>query len=168
MHRNYTLWSCQKVSETLTILNDNIYIRFGTKVFRRIIGILMGQTAHGLWLISDSSVQKETSWCLFSEEKQSEVTEDFESRYLDNLLYSDNNNFNGLISQIYPSELQLYKSNSSETESPFLNSHLSILDRFISCKIYDNHIDFDFEIVNFPYLDGDVPHEHPTVFIYCN
>ena len=28
----------------------------------------------------------------------------------------------------------------------------------ISCKIYDKHNDFYFEIVNSPYLDGDVPH----------
>ena len=34
---------------------------------------------------------------------------------------------------------------------------VSILDGFISCKIYDKRDDFDFEIVNFPYLDGDVP-----------
>ena len=34
---------------------------------------------------------------------------------------------------------------------------MSILDRFISCKIYGKHNDFDFEIVNFPNLDGDVP-----------
>ena len=34
---------------------------------------------------------------------------------------------------------------------------LSILDGFISCKIYDKRDDFDFEIVNFPHLDGDFP-----------
>ena len=28
---------------------------------------------------------------------------------------------------------------------------------FSSCKIYDKRDDFDFEIVNFPFLDGDVP-----------
>ena len=49
-----------------------------------------------------------------------------------------------------------------------LDLHLSILDRFISCKIYDKRDDFDFEIVNFPDLDGDVLVEHPTVFIYRN
>ena len=30
--------------------------------------------------------------------------------------------------------------------------------RLVSTKIYDKHDDFDFEIVNFPFLDGDVPH----------
>ena len=45
---------------------------------------------------------------------------------------------------------------SSETEAPFLDLHLSILDESISCKINDKRDDFDFDIVNFPYLDGDV------------
>ena len=58
---------------------------------------------------------------------------------------------------LVPSELQLNKTNSSETKAPFWGLHLSILDGFISCKIYDKRDDFDFEIVNFPYLDGDVP-----------
>ena len=39
----------------------------------------------------------------------------------------------------------------------FFFLHLSILDGFISCKIYDKRVDFDFEVVNFPYLDGEVP-----------
>ena len=65
-----------------------------------------------------------------SEEKQSEVTEAFRStsRYLDGLLNSDNNYFDGLTCQIYPSEVQLNKATSSETEAPFLDLHLFILD----------------------------------------
>ena len=41
-HRNYTLWSCQKVFEALTNLLDPIYIRYGTKLFIQIVGIPMG------------------------------------------------------------------------------------------------------------------------------
>ena len=40
--KNHTLWTCQKVCEALTFLLDNIYIRFGTKLFRQIVGIPMG------------------------------------------------------------------------------------------------------------------------------
>ena len=36
--------------------------------------------------------------------------------------------------------------------------HLSISNDIVSTKIYDIRDDFDFEIVNFPFLDGDVPH----------
>ena len=34
--------------------------------------------------------------------------------------------------------------------------HLSISNDIVSTKIYDKRDDFDFEIVNFPFLDGDV------------
>ena len=40
--RNYNLGSCQKVCEDITFLLDNIYIRFGSKLYRQIVGIPMG------------------------------------------------------------------------------------------------------------------------------
>ena len=54
-------------------------------------------------------------------------------------------------------ELQLNKANISDTETPFLDLHLSVANGFVSSKIYDKRDDFDFDIVNFPFLDGDVP-----------
>ena len=62
-----------------------------------------------------------------------------------------------MVNQIYPSELQLNKANTSDTEAPFLDLHLSISNGFVPSKIYDKRDDFDFDIVNFPFLDGDVP-----------
>ena len=38
-----------------------------------------------------------------------------------------------------------------------MDLHLSIYNGFVSSKIYDKRDDFDFDIVNFPFLDGDVP-----------
>ena len=40
--RGYHLWSCQNVCDALSFLLDNIYIRFGTKLYRQIVGIPMG------------------------------------------------------------------------------------------------------------------------------
>ena len=36
-----------------------------------------------------------------------------------------------------------------------------------STKIYDKQDDFNFEIVNFPFLDGDVPH-YPSYGVYIS
>ena len=90
-----------------------------------------------------------------SGDNQSDVIEAFNStsRYLDDLLNIDNNFFDSMVNRIYPSELQLNKANVSDTEASFLDLHLSITDGFVKTKIYD----FDFDIVNFPFLDGDVP-----------
>ena len=38
-----------------------------------------------------------------------------------------------------------------------MDLHLSISDGFVKTKIYDKRDDFDFDIVNFPFIDGDVP-----------
>ena len=94
-----------------------------------------------------------------SDVKQAEIIEAFKStsRYLDDLLNIDNPYFEGMVNRIYPPELQLNKANTSDTEAPFLDLRLSISNGFVSSKIYDKRDDFDFDIVNFPFLDGDVP-----------
>ena len=40
--KKYDLWSCQKVTDVLIYLLDNIYIRFGSKLYRQNVGIPMG------------------------------------------------------------------------------------------------------------------------------
>ena len=62
-----------------------------------------------------------------------------------------------MVCQIYPSELQLNKANTSDTEASFLDLHLSISNKTVSTKIYDKRDDFNFELVNFLILGGDVP-----------
>ena len=76
---------------------------------------------------------------------------------MDDVLNINNVYFDNMVGQIYPSELQLNKANTSDTEAAFLDLHLSISNYIVSNKIYDKRDDFDFEIVNFPLLDGDVP-----------
>ena len=62
-----------------------------------------------------------------------------------------------MVNRIYPPGLQLIKANTSDTEAPFLDLHLSISKGFVSSKVHAKRDDFDFDIVNFPFLDGDVP-----------
>ena len=60
--------------------------------------------------------------------------------------------FEGMVSQIYPAEQQLNKANTSDTKFLILDYlHLSILDGFVSSKIYYIRDDYDFDIVNFPF-----------------
>ena len=69
-----------------------------------------------------------------SADKDTEIIEAFNStsRYLDDLLNIDNTYFDGMVKQIYLSELHLNKANSSDTEDPFLDLHLTISDGFVS------------------------------------
>ena len=62
-----------------------------------------------------------------------------------------------MVDRIYPTELQLNRANFSDTVAPVLDLNLCISNGTVSTKIYDKRDDFDFDIVNFPFLDGDVP-----------
>ena len=91
-----------------------------------------------------------------SNKNQTDIIEAFNStsRYLDDLLNIDNPYFEQMVGQIYPTELQLNTANSSDTEAPFLDLNLSkITNGIVSSKIYDKRDYFNFEIVNFPFLD---------------
>ena len=76
---------------------------------------------------------------------------------MDDILNINNVYFDNMVSQIYPSELLLNKASTSDTQAAFLDLYLSISNDIISTKFYDKRDDFDFAIVNFPFLDGDVP-----------
>ena len=73
------------------------------------------------------------------------------SRYLDDILNINNVYSDNMVSQIYPSELLLNKANTSDTETAFLDLHLSISNDIVSTKIYDKLDDLNFEIDNFPF-----------------
>ena len=59
------------------------------------------------------------------------------------------------------------RSTRSLSQSFQLDLHHSIPNGFVSSKIYDKRDDFDFDIVNFPVLDGDVPH-HASYGVYIS
>ena len=72
-----------------------------------------------------------------------------------------------MVHRIYPAELQLNKANASDTEAAFLDLNLSIHNDMVSTKIYDKRDDFNFDIVNFAFLDGDVPRS-PSYGVYIS
>ena len=104
-----------------------------------------------------------------SDSNQADIIKSFysTSRYLDDLLNIDNPYFDRFVTQIYLSDVQLNNANRSEAEAPFLEVHLSISNGFVSSKIYNKRDDFDFDIVNFPFLDGDIPRA-PSYGVYIS
>ena len=125
----------------------------------QIIGILMGTNCAPLVADLFLFYYERDFMMSLSDVKQAEIIEAFKSisRCLDDLLNIDNPYFEGMVNRIYPPELQLNKANTFDTEAPFLDFDVSFSNGFVSSKIYDKRDDFDFDIVNFPFLDGDVP-----------
>ena len=58
-----------------------------------------------------------------SDDKQAGIIDAFNtaSRWLDDILNMNNAFFDNMVSQIYPSELQLNKANTSDTKATFLD-----------------------------------------------
>ena len=104
-----------------------------------------------------------------SDNNQTDIIEAFNStsRYLGDLLNIDNPYFEQIVGQIYPTELQLNKADSSDTEAQLLALNLSKTNGIVSSKIYNKRDDFNFGIVNFPFLDGYVPRS-PSYDVYIS
>ena len=92
--------------EALTFLLDNIYIRFGSKLYRQIVGIPMGNNCAPLVADLFLFCYERDFMLSLSEDNQSGVIEAFNSTslYLDDLLHTDNNFFDIMVSRIYPSD----------------------------------------------------------------
>ena len=89
------------------------------------------------------------------------------SQYLDDIFTIDNPEFEKHISDIYPAELQLNKTYTSDKENPFLDINIKVICSDIHTSVYDKRDDFGFPIVNFPWLSGDVP-RLPSYGIYIS
>ena len=73
-------------------------------------------------------------------DKDAEINEAFNStsRDFNGLLNIDYTYFDGMVKQTYPSELQLNKTNSSDTEASFLDLHLTVSDCLFRLKFMIN------------------------------
>ena len=85
----------------------DIYIRFGTKLYRQIVGIPMGTNCAPLVADLFLFCYERDFMTSLSDVKQAEIIEAFKStsRYLDDLLNIDNPYFEGMVNRIYPPEL---------------------------------------------------------------
>ena len=91
-HRGYKLWSCQNVCNALSFLLENIYFRFGNKLYRQIVGIPMGTNCAPLVANLFLFCYERDFLTSLSDDNQADITEAFNStsRYLDDLLNIDN------------------------------------------------------------------------------
>jgi hypothetical protein len=156
---HYTMWTSTEVCNALTFLLENIFVRYGNTIYRQIVGIPMGTNCAPLVADLFLYCYERDFMKKLQPDTQADIINAFNrtSRYLDDILNLDNPYFETLRFSIYPKELTLNKANSSAKSASFLDLNLSIDNDIISSKIYDKRDDYDFKIVNYPFLDGDVP-----------
>ena len=89
-------------------------------------------------------------------------------RYIDDLIVFNNKKFLDCLKEIYPSQLTVEKANKSYHLTDYLDLAF-IIDSGgkLSTRLYDKRDDFDFHIVNFPYLSSNIP-SGPSYGVYIS
>lgn len=148
------------VIEMLVWLIDNTYVSVGNKIFRQEVGIPMGTDCApylaNLFLFAYEFDFMNTKL----KEKDFETLRKFTKccRYIDDLLAINNDNFMIKLQKvIYPPELSLTCEDKDDQKVNYLDLNISIKDHKFSYKLFDKRDNFDFPIVNFPNLSGNIP-----------
>ena len=82
--------------------------------------------------------------------------------------YLNNHKFSDYVYDIYPVELEIKETTDDQYHSSFLDLLLEIdKDSRLRVKIYDKRDDFNFDIVNFPFLCGNIP-QSPSYGVYIS
>ena len=72
------------------------------------------------------------------------------------------------VDRIYPSELEIKETTDSSSSASYLDLYLQYdQNGRLTTKLYDKRDDFDFPIVNFPFLDSNIP-ASPSYGIYMS
>ena len=87
-------------------------------------------------------------------------------RYMDDLTVFNNKKFGVYVKEIYPSQLTVEKANTSDDLANYLDlTFITGSNNRLCTKLYGKRDDFDFHIVNFPFLSINIP-SGPMVFIF--
>ena len=157
------------IIQMLNFLIDNIFVVFGGRVFQQTIGIPMGTNCApllaDLFLYSYEAefIQK----LLTNKQKKLAASFNFTFRYIDDVLSMNNDAFHHHLHDIYPPELEIKETTESLTSASYLDLLLTVSNGILSTKLYDKRDDFDFRIVNFPFISSNIP-ESPAYGVYIS
>ena len=109
------------MTNALIYLLDNIYIRFGSKLYTQNVATPMGTTCVPLVVDLFLFCYENDFIKSLTKEKRYDLIDAFSSTssYLDEILNIDNIHFEHMMKRIYPTELHLNKANASDTEAAF-------------------------------------------------
>ena len=148
-----TLLSC------INFLIDNTYFKCGDLIYRQNIGIPMGTDPgpdfanlflhHYEFNYIHGNTRTKYGVC-------KKLSKSF--RYIDDIVvFNGETQFEAEKSNIYPQELTLNKENNVNQKASFLDIDIEIIDNKFVTSLYDKRKDFNFQIVNYPFLCGNVP-----------
>ncbi len=158
---NYVSWTHYQFREAFEFLIDNIYTKFGDDVFKQMLGIPMGTDCAPV--VADLFLYTYEFEFLYKLTKQKKhfLAKKFNLifRYIDDLICINNEDFEKYINKINTTKhLKLKETTESDKEASYLDLLVSITpDGRLEFRLYDKRDQFNFFIVNFPYMDSNIP-----------
>ena len=154
------LYTADQICRMVEFLIDNIFVKFGGCLFRQVIGIPMGTNCAPL--LADLFLYSYESEFLDNMIRggHRKLARSFNLcyRYIDDLIVFNNKKFGDYVKEIYPFQLTVEKANTSDDLANYLDLTFIIESNNRLCtKLYDKRDDFDFHIVNFPFLSSNIP-----------
>ena len=145
--------------EVVEFLIDNSYFKCGNLVMKQNIGIPMG-TDPGpdfanlfLHFYEFNFLERNSKTQYMTCKKLN-----YSFRFIDDIAsLNGEGTFEDVFVSIYPEELILTKENQSNLRASFLDLDIEIINKKFDIGLYDKRKDYNFNIVNFPFLDGNVP-----------
>ena len=168
-HEDVTYVDSETLIKMIEWLINNTYVVVGDKVFRQVIGIPMG-TDCAPFLANLFLFSYEFKWMYQKlKNKNFFILQKFKycCRYIDDLFAINNNKFlKKFQKKIYPPELEITTDDESDQHVHYLDLDILIKNSRFSYCIYDKRDKFNFPIVNFPNLSGNIPNSHSySVFL---
>ena len=164
------MFTADSICEMIEFLIDNIFVQFGGRLFRQVIGIPMGTNCAPLLadLFLYSYENEFLDNMIRSGHRRLARSFNLCYRYIDDLIAFNNKKFLDYLKEIYPSQLMVEKANKSDHLADYLDLTF-IIDSGgkLSTRLYDKRDDFDFHIVNFPFLSSNIP-SGPSYGVYIS
>ena len=156
--KNYSSFQISDLMEILEFLLNNIYVKYGNKIYKQVIGIPIGldsgQDIANLLLFSYESEYVENI------SKQNLVLArkfNLCARYIDDLFVGNFPNFKEHLYRIYPRALEIKPESNNTKDIAYLDLRIKYEEGALDISIFDKRENFSFAIVNFPYMDSCIP-----------
>ena len=143
----------------LEFLIDNIFVMIGGSVFQQTVDIPMGTNCALLADLFLFSYEAHfIQGLLKKNEKKLARSFNFTFRYIYDVLSLNNSRFGDFVDRIYPIELEVKDTTDTDRSPSYLYLHLEIdSEGRLRMKFYDKRDDFNFLIVNFPFICSNIP-----------
>ena len=151
-------FSDAQICELLDFLIDNIYVKFGETTYRQVVGIPMGTNCAPL--LADLFLYASEFLTTLTKAKRAHIAKKFNLsfRYIDDLISFNNAKINEYLHLIYPPELEIKETTEDLKSVSYLDLCIEIQnDGNLCSKLYDKRDDFNFPIVNFPFMSSNIP-----------